>query len=82
MAEHTTALNTPWTRTAAAFALFVTLTVVNAWPLPVRAGAAIGQHGDAFFSVWRLAWIAHQLTTDPRHLFNGNIFYPEQRTLA
>ena len=26
----------------------------------------IGQHGDAFFSVWRLAWVAHQLKTSPR----------------
>ena len=48
----------------------------------MRPATAIGQHGDAFFSVWRLAWVAHQLTTDPLHLFDGNIFYPEPRTLA
>ena len=28
------------------------------------------------FSMWRLAWIAHALATDPRHLFDANIFHP------
>lgn len=42
----------------------------------------VGQHGDAIFSVWRLAWIAHQVLADPRHLFDANIFFPEPRTLA
>ena len=30
------------------------------------------------FSTWRLAWIAHALRTDPRHLFDANIFWPER----
>ncbi|MGE5361876.1 MAG: glycosyltransferase family 39 protein, partial [Bacteroidales bacterium] len=34
------------------------------------------------FSVWRLAWIAHQLPRDPGHLFDANIFYPARDTLA
>ena len=29
-----------------------------------------------------MAWISHALTTDPKNLFNANIFYPNQRTLA
>ncbi len=32
--------------------------------------------------MWRLAWIAHALPHDPRHLFDANIFYPHLRTLA
>lgn len=32
--------------------------------------------GDPLFSAWRIARIAHQLVTDPRHLFDGNTFYP------
>jgi hypothetical protein len=31
--------------------------------------------------MWRLHWIAHALATSPQNLFNGNIFYPEPRTL-
>ena len=81
MADHTIP-RTAWTRTLAAVAFFVALTLANTWSLARRPATAIGQHGDAFFSVWRLAWVAHQLTTDPLHLFDGNIFYPEPRTLA
>ena len=71
-----------WSHTAIALALFVALTLANAWPLAVAPNTTVGQHGDAFFSVWRLAWVAHQLRANPLHLFDGNIFYPEPRTLA
>src|SRR5271156_5107542 len=38
--------------------------------------------GDPLFSMWRLAWVAHQLPLDPSHLFDANIFHPAARTLA
>jgi hypothetical protein len=38
--------------------------------------------GDPLFSLWRLDWVSYQLRTDPRHLFDANIFHPEPRTLA
>src|SRR3954452_11339288 len=38
--------------------------------------------GDPVFSAWRLARFSHQLVTDPRHLFDGNIFYPAAATLT
>ncbi len=38
--------------------------------------------GDPLFSMWRLAWIAHQLPRAPLHLFDANIFYPARHTLA
>ena len=38
--------------------------------------------GDPLFSVWRIGWVNHQLATDPRHLFDANIFYPERLTLT
>src|SRR5262245_59567466 len=38
--------------------------------------------GDPLFSMWRMAWVAHQIVTDPRHLFDANIFYPAQATLT
>ncbi len=52
------------------------------YPLILNPGSLVGAHGDALFSVWRLAWIAHQVRADPLNLFDGNIFYPEVRTLA
>jgi hypothetical protein len=38
--------------------------------------------GDPLFSAWRIARFAHQLTHDPRHLFDGNTFYPLPLTLT
>jgi hypothetical protein len=38
--------------------------------------------GDPLFSMWRLSTLAHQLVTDPAHLFSGNIFYPAADVLA
>ncbi len=69
-------------RIAPATALFITLAILNSFPLVLHPATTIGQHGDAYFSVWRLAWVAHQLVTDPVHLFDGNIFYPHHDTLA
>ena len=63
-------------------ALFATLAVLNTYPLARSPASTIGTHFDAMFSVWRLAWIAHQIRSDPIQLFNANIFYPEPRTLA
>jgi hypothetical protein len=82
MVEHKTFSKSALIRTAAAAALYILLTIANAAPLAARPDATIGEHGDAYFSVWRLAWVAHQLKTSPLHLFEANIFYPEPRTLA
>ena len=38
--------------------------------------------GDPLFSAWRIARLAHQLTTDPAHLFDGNIYHPLPLTLT
>ena len=38
--------------------------------------------GDPLFSMWRMAWVAHQAVTDPRHLFDANIFFPDRGTLT
>src|SRR4029453_10142112 len=61
---------------------FLTLAILNTYPLAVSPGRLIGEHGDSYFSVWRLAWIAHQLWPQPDRLLDGNIFYPETATLA
>jgi hypothetical protein len=61
---------------------FAAIAVVDTYPLALKPSSTIGVHGDAYFSVWRLAWIAHQLRTDPLHLFDANIYYPERATLA
>ena len=70
-----------WTRLIPGL-FFLSLAILNTYPLAAAPGSFIGEHGDSYFSVWRLAWIAHQLWQRPGQLFNGNIFYPEKATLA
>jgi len=57
----------------------VTLTVLHQ-----QAGDlyAVPDRGDPIFSMWRMAWVQHQLGHDPRHLFDANIFYPLPATLT
>lgn len=59
------------------------LAVVLTWPLAARLGSA-GRvdSGDGRHGVWNVAWVAHSLTTDPRTLFDANIFYPQPNTLV
>ena len=64
-----------------AFCIYVGFSVIATWPQVVRLDS-VPDHVDSYFSLWRLAWIAHALVSDPRHLFDGNIFYPERYTLA
>ena len=52
------------------------------WPLGRVTDVVIPASDDAQFSIWRLAWVAHQLPVDPRHLFDANIFHPARGTLA
>jgi hypothetical protein len=64
-------------------ALFYTvLAVLNSWPLVLAPAATIGAHGDAYFSVWRLAWVAHTMRSGLVEVFDANIFFPESNTLA
>jgi hypothetical protein len=65
----------------AAVLLFAVLTAAFTWPQVVEP-AGIVPHRDSWFNMWRLGWVAHQLPSDPRHLFDANIYYPERGTLA
>ena len=67
---------------AAVALLFVALTVVMTWPQVEYLGTRARQHQDVYFNMWRLRWFAHALATAPSHLFDGNIFHPERRTLT
>ena len=68
-----------WTG-ATAFAALVA--VFATWPQALQMSSAMSSHHDAYFSVWRLMWISHALTTAPSHLFDANIFHPITGTLA
>jgi hypothetical protein len=63
-------------------ALFVVLSCVMVYPLSAFWAPRLPLSDDAMFSVWRLAWVAHRLRTQPTDLFDANIFYPAGNTLA
>ena len=65
-----------------ALVVLAAMTAIVTWPQIIHMGDSVYDHHDPFFSMWRLSWIAHALRTDPRHLFDANIFFPELRTLA
>jgi hypothetical protein len=69
--------------TLIAIGIGVVLTTLMTYPTIVHpASMARWDTGDAKFSIWNVAWVAHALTTDPRHVFDANIFYPHAGTLA
>jgi hypothetical protein len=63
-------------------ALVFGLTILVTWPQGRELSTAFAAHADAYFSTWRLMWIAHALRADPGHLFDTNVFHPATGTLA
>src|SRR4051812_43897315 len=61
------------------------LAVIMTWPLAAGLGTygrTRGVDADGMYAIWNVSWVAHTLTSDPRDLFNANIFYPHRWTLA
>ncbi len=59
------------------------LAVVMTWPLAGgldRLGRT--DSGDGKFTIWNIAWVARTLVEQPRNVFDANIFYPHDNTLA
>ncbi len=68
---------------ATSLVLFGVLAIIHTWPLATNPGVlSRNDNGDAVLHEWILAWVAHQVVTDPLHLFDANIFHPERYTLA
>jgi hypothetical protein len=62
--------------------VYVALALVVTWPLGAQLATGVSDFGDPLLNSWILAWIAHTLPTSPAALLDGNVFYPEQGTLA
>lgn len=57
--------------------------MLHTWPLATApATLSRNDNGDAVLHEWIMAWVAHQVVSNPWHLFDANIFFPEQHTLA
>ncbi|MEO8682705.1 MAG: hypothetical protein ABI665_26895 [Vicinamibacterales bacterium] len=62
--------------------VFSLLTAVMTLPQVRHLRTLVPNSDDPLLSIWRISWIAHILPQSPADLLNGNIFYPEKRTLA
>lgn len=62
---------------------FIALAIGHTWPLATAPGVlSRNDTADTILHEWIMAWVAHQTFTNPLHLFDANIFYPERYTLA
>jgi hypothetical protein len=52
------------------------------WPWVLHLNNAVADPGDPYAHAWELWWNYHQTFTDPFNLFQANIFYPAEYTLA
>lgn len=80
-------LKRPYSFHLLALLLYGVLALVMIFPLALHLGDHLlgtdsNALNDTYFSVWIFGWQAHQLIADPLNLFQGNIFYPFQNTLA
>ena len=72
----------PWDRRAVVYALLA-LAGGAVWVVPqILHLRSVPDAGDPIFSAWRIAALAHQLATDPRRLWDGNIFFPLPHTIT
>jgi len=60
---------------------FGALVAAITWPQMARMNQ-VPDLGDPLFSIWRIAWVNHQIWRHPLALFDTNIFYPARLTLA
>jgi hypothetical protein len=63
--------------------LAIVLSVGMTWPVLLHLGSDIPQDlGDPLLSTWHLAWVGHAIVEQPFDLFQANIFWPEEDSLA
>jgi hypothetical protein len=68
-------------RGAAVLLFYSALTVFFTWPLAPGLASRVIAHFDPPFSAWRLARLVHNMAGG-EPLFDGEIFWPAQQTLA
>lgn len=74
----------------AVFLAYLAFTIYALWPLPSVLGTHLSYpdspytlvEADVSLIVWALTWGSHALITAPWDLFDANIFYPAERSLA
>lgn len=64
-------------------AIYALLLIAFTAPISLDPGSrTFAQGPDTRLYLWTLGWDLHALKSDPLHIFNANIFFPEAQTLA
>ncbi len=71
-----------WRAGAAWLAFYLALAVAATWPLARDARDHVYGLGTPPLNVWAMGFVQHQLARAPLALFDGNVFYPYEKTLA
>ena len=61
---------------------FFLLSLLFTYPIWTRPNSFLNEVLDTALNTWILAWDAHAMLHKPLELFNANIFFPHERTLA
>lgn len=51
-------------------------------PYFFHPASTVNGDNDVLLNIWIMQWISHQLSVDPVHLFDANMFFPNKGTLA
>ncbi len=63
--------------------IFLALTLILTFPIAFRSHEAVSDFGDPLLNIWILTWDIEQVVHgNLSGFFDGNIFFPHQRTLA
>jgi hypothetical protein len=61
----------------------IALALITTWPLILHMPSRIAPDlGDPVRTAWEVAWVGHAILDQPLHLFDANVFYPHQLSLA
>lgn len=58
------------------------MAIIITYPLAFQMTTHTSSLGDEYLIIWIQNWVIHALSTNPLQLFNANIFYPYQNSLA
>jgi hypothetical protein len=61
---------------------FIVATIVMTWPYAAKIANSTPGGGDPLLQIWIARWVQHALVTNPLNLYDANIFYPYNNTLA
>jgi len=67
---------------AQAFGAYAILTAFAFWPLAAAPARMGFPNPDTYGNTWAMAWVVHQARVDPLHLYDANVYYPHEKSLA